>query len=105
MSTRHFTAAKRTESGQSSGTRSPAPGIAHLSGGSLPGGDEILTKEGLAEKMKVSVATIENWTRREHLPVIQKLNVVRYYWPDVLDHIRTNFKPCPRGTARPPLSK
>jgi hypothetical protein len=67
--------------------------------------DEMLTKELLAEKMMVSVATIENWTRRENLPVIQKFNVVRYYWPDVLAHVRTHFKPCPRGTVRPPLSK
>ena len=67
--------------------------------------DEILTKEGLAEKMKVSVATIENWMRREQLPVIQKFNVVRFYWPDVLAHVRANFKPCPRGTVRPLLSK
>ena len=67
--------------------------------------DEILTKEDLAAKMKVSVATIENWIRGGHLPVIQRLNVIRFYWPDVLAHIRANFKPCPRGTVRPPLSK
>ena len=83
----------------------PHPACSHLLPSAEKGSDEILTKEGLAEKMKVSVATIENWTRREHLPVIQKLNVVRFYWPDVLAHIRAHFKPCPRGTVRPPLSK
>jgi hypothetical protein len=82
----------------------PNPGMAFLNGAEKAA-DEILTKEGLAEKLKVSVPTIENWMRHEHLPVIQKFNVIRFYWPDVLAHIRAHFKPCPRGTVRPPLSK
>ena len=91
-------------------TNQPQPGLPMLPSAvnGMPMGegcDEILTNELLAAKMKVSVATIENWTRGGHLPVIKKSKVVRFYWPDVLDHMRANFKPCPRGTVRPPLSK
>jgi hypothetical protein len=66
--------------------------------------DEMLTKAELAAKLKVIERTIENWQAAGYLPYLKISNVVLFYWPDVVEHLRANFKVCGRGvfTPRPP---
>ena len=54
-------------------------------------GDEMLTKQELAAKLKVSVRCIENWQRAGHLPFIKIASVVLFHWPDVVTHLKTHF--------------
>lgn len=53
--------------------------------------DEMLTKEELAPRMKVSVRTIEQWQHDGHLPFLKLGQVVLFYWPDVVKHLTANF--------------
>ena len=59
-------------------------------------GEEMLTKLELAAKLRVRLRTIENWQRRGYLPFIKISNVVRFHWPGVLAHLKTNFQICRR---------
>ena len=63
--------------------------------------DEMLTKEELAAKLKVTVRCIENWQRAGHLPFLKISSVVLFHWPDVLAHLKANFQVCRRGAVRP----
>jgi len=69
--------------------------------GSLDPRDEMLTKKELAAKLKVTVRTIENWQREGHLPFIKISSVVLFHWPEVVEHLKANFKVCRRGVVRP----
>ena len=53
--------------------------------------DEMLTKEELAPRMKVSVRTIEQWQHDGHLPYLKLGQVVLFYWPEVVKHLIANF--------------
>ena len=53
--------------------------------------DEMLTKEELAPRLKVSVRTIEQWQHDGHLPFLKLGQVVLFYWPDVVKHLTANF--------------
>lgn len=57
----------------------------------LAASDEMLTKEELAPRMKVSVRTIEQWQHDGHLPFLKLGQVVLFYWPDVVKHLTANF--------------
>ena len=59
--------------------------------------DEMLTKGELAAKLKVTIRTIENWQRDGFLPYIKISSVVLFHWPEVLEHLKANFKVCRRG--------
>ena len=52
--------------------------------------DEMLTKQELAARFKVSVRTIENWLKDGFLPRIRITRVVRFYWPEVVAHLLKN---------------
>jgi hypothetical protein len=62
------------------------PGVA--SGNGL---DEVLTKKSLAERLHVTVRTIENWQRRGVLQYCKIGKVVLFVWGDVLESLR-NFR-------------
>lgn len=64
-------------------------------------GNEMLTKKELAAKLKVTVRTIENWQADGLLPYLKISSVVLFHWPDVIQHLNTNFRVCRRGTLRP----
>ena len=53
--------------------------------------DEMLTKEELAAKLKVSLRSIENWQHAGYLPFFKVANVVRFHWPDIVAHLKANF--------------
>lgn len=57
----------------------------------LVASDEMLTKEELAPRMKVSVRTIEQWQHDGHLPYLKLGQVVLFYWPEVVKHLTANF--------------
>jgi hypothetical protein len=63
--------------------------------------DQMLNKKELAGRLKVTVRTIENWQAAGLLPYIKISSVVLFHWPDVLEHLKTNFRVCRRGTLRP----
>ena len=56
------------------------------------GQDVMLTKMELAAKLKVTVRTVENWQHDGFLPGVKIANVVRFHWPDVVEHLKANFK-------------
>jgi hypothetical protein len=63
--------------------------------------DEMLNKKELAARLKITVRTIENWQAAGLLPYIKISSVVLFHWPDVLEHLKNNFRVCRRGTLRP----
>ena len=53
--------------------------------------DEMLTKQEMAARFKVSVRTIENWLNDGFLPRIRiTTRVIRFYWPEVVAHLLKN---------------
>ena len=54
------------------------------------GPDELLTKQELAARFKVSVRTIEHWLNDGFLPCIRIGTVVRFHWPAVVAHLLKN---------------
>lgn len=53
--------------------------------------DEMLTKEEIAPRLKVSVRTIEQWQHDGQLPFLKLGQVVLFYWPEVVRHLTANF--------------
>jgi hypothetical protein len=47
-------------------------------------GDELLTKQELAARLKKTPRCIEQWMRRGYLPYIKIAHTVRFKWHDVL---------------------
>ena len=48
-------------------------------------GDELLTKQELAARLKKTPRCIERWMRRGYLPYIKIAHTVRFRWNDVLE--------------------
>ncbi len=59
--------------------------------------EEFMTKRQLAERLKVTVRTIENWMTAGVVPFIKVKKVVLFQWQDVVDHLRRNFRVCRRS--------
>jgi excisionase family DNA binding protein len=53
--------------------------------------DIMLTKKELAQRLKLTVRTIENWQHRGVLPYIKVGKVVLFHWPTVLDVLNSHF--------------
>ena len=64
------------------------------------GRDELLTKEDLASRLKVGVRTLETWQDNGLLPFLKIAHVIRFYWPDVVEHLRKHFTVTSDGAAR-----
>lgn len=58
--------------------------------------DEMVTKKQLAAQLKVTVRTVENWQRRGVLNYIKVGKIVLFHWPDVVEHLKGNFRVCRR---------
>lgn len=56
-----------------------------------------ITKQQLAERLGVSVRTVEQWMHRRIIPYIKPGKAVRFFWPDVQQALRRNF-----GVGYPP---
>ena len=63
--------------------------------------DVMLNKRELAVQLKMTVRTVENWQRRGILPFVKVGKVVLFHWPDVVAHLKSNFRVCRRNA---PLS-
>jgi excisionase family DNA binding protein len=61
--------------------------------------DEMLTKKELAMRLKMTVRTVENWQRRGVLPFVKVGKIVLFHWPDVVAHLKSNFRVCRRTNA------
>jgi len=70
----------------------PAAGESH---------DEFVTKKELAARLKVTLRTIENWQRAGYLPYMKISSVVLFHYPEIVEHLKANFKVCRRGVVRP----
>lgn len=53
--------------------------------------DHILTKEQLAQRMNVSLRTVENWMEQRLVPYVKPTRTVRFIWSDVEQALRRNF--------------
>jgi excisionase family DNA binding protein len=62
----------------------------------VPGAEGVLTRQELAEHLKISLRTVEEWQRRGVLPYIKVGKIVLFHWPDVVEHLRKNFRVCRR---------
>ena len=61
---------------------------------------EFLTKQELAERLKVTVRTVENWQTAGLLPHLKISNAIRFHWPDVVEHLKTKFTVQSSGAVR-----
>jgi excisionase family DNA binding protein len=80
----------------------PAATLFHLMSEGL---DEMLTKKELAARLKVGVRTIERWQHDGGLPSLKIFNVVLFHWPEVLAHLKANFRVRPQGVVSPAEEK
>ena len=55
------------------------------------GHDSLLTKAQLAERLNISVRTLENWMEQRLVPYVKPTRTVRFIWPDVKQALRRNF--------------
>ena len=63
-------------------------------------GDELLTKQELAARLKVTVRTVENWQQEGLLPYLKISNTIRFYWPDVVAQLSGKLVTQPSGATR-----
>jgi len=63
--------------------------------------DENAYQERAGARLKVTIRTIENWQREGFLPYIKISSVVLFHWPEIIEHLKANFKVCRRGVVRP----
>ncbi len=74
-----------------------------------PPGDELITKDELARRLKKAPRTIEKWQRLGMIPAIKVGTSVLYDWPDVRAHLSAHFRICPalhdQTSRRPEHSK
>ena len=49
-----------------------------------PDTDQLITKQELAKRLKVTTKTIEDWVKARRIPAIKMARAIRYSWPDVL---------------------
>jgi hypothetical protein len=50
--------------------------------------DEVLTKKKLAERLHVTIRTLENWQRRGVLRYVKIGKIVLFIWGDVLESLK-----------------
>ncbi len=64
--------------------------------GAAAGGepDVMLTKRELAGRLRLTVKTVEKWQRQGLLPYLKVSKVVLFHWPDVVGHLKANFRIC-----------
>ena len=65
----------------------------------LPGqkpADEYLTKPEVAERLRKTIRTIDNWMKRGILPYYKMGRSVSFKWSDVERHLDTNCRVCRR---------
>ncbi len=66
---------------------------------------ELLTKQELAARCKVTVRTLEKWLKDGLIPRIRFVKVTRFYWPEVVAHLLKNFsEPGPKASPNEPAS-
>ena len=53
-----------------------------------------ITKQEVARRLKKTVRTVENWQRRGYIPFIKAGRSVLFDWPDVVTHLKKNFRVC-----------
>jgi len=59
--------------------------------------DVVLDKGQVADRLKISLRTLETWMAEGDIPFWRRKKLVRFYWPDVEAHLRRRF-----GVGYPP---
>jgi len=49
--------------------------------------DELLEKSEIAERLKISIRTLDQWMRAGRVPFLKIGKTVRFRWADVLAHL------------------
>ena len=49
--------------------------------------EELLTKKGIAPRLKLSVRSVDDWMREGRLPYLKCGKSVRFRWSDVVAHL------------------
>ena len=62
--------------------------------------DVMLNKRELAQRLKMTVRTVENWQKRGVLPYVKVGKVVLFHWPEVVEFLKGNFRVCRRAGMR-----
>jgi len=52
----------------------------------------MLTRHDLAKQLRVSTRTVSEWQQDRSIPYIKVGKVVLFYWPDVVSHLRDNYR-------------
>ena len=63
--------------------------------------DEMLTKDEVAARLKVSVRTIEQWQHDGCLPFLKLGQVILFHWPSVVKHLIEKFTVCKFAESTP----
>ena len=67
---------------------------------------ELLTKQELAARCKVTVRTLEKWLKDGLIPRIRFIKVTRFYWPEVVAHlVKNSTEPGPKASPNEPSAK
>ncbi len=61
-------------------------------GAPAPDDGGVLTRDELAKRLRVSTRTVSEWQRDRTIPYIKVGKVVLFYWPDVITHLRENYR-------------
>lgn len=51
---------------------------------------EILTAQEVADRLKLKLSTIRNWTHIEYIPFVKIRGAVRYRWSDIEAWLQKN---------------
>jgi excisionase family DNA binding protein len=54
--------------------------------------DEILAKNETADRLKISMRTLDQWMRSRRVPFLKIGKTVRFRWQDVLAHLEHNCR-------------
>lgn len=71
----------------------------------VPDDSGVLTREELAKRLRVSTRTVSEWQQDRTVPYLKVGKVVLFYWPDVIAHLRENFRVCLRTATAPDATK
>jgi excisionase family DNA binding protein len=54
--------------------------------------DELSEKPEIANRLKISIRTLDEWMRDGRVPFLKIGKTVRFHWPEVLAHLNENCR-------------
>jgi excisionase family DNA binding protein len=62
----------------------------------VPNTEGMLSRKEIAAHLKISMRTLEEWQRNGVIPFIKVKKIILFHWPDVVEHLRKNYRVCHR---------